>query len=144
MPLTHEELWRLFDSPVPAQMMDGFDGEMAISPMLDVASLSKTKFHKFRGGLRIISPMGLGREPPSQLREALDRPLCCSMIHTLFLDDSGSIELHSAVSGRLLVRHFAAGGTGAPQPGGLARWRRSWPGRRLSARLSEADDKRAR
>ena len=32
IPLPHEELWRLFCSPVPNQRMLGFPGKMAMSP----------------------------------------------------------------------------------------------------------------
>ena len=41
----HAELCRLFDSPVPAQTIDGFEGEMATSPTLITASLSNSVVH---------------------------------------------------------------------------------------------------
>src|SRR5215471_14842546 len=41
-PSPHEELCRLFGSPVPTQTTDGSEGAMAMSPIVDTASLSNT------------------------------------------------------------------------------------------------------
>src|SRR5580704_5606105 len=45
MPSPHEELCRLLGSPLPTQTMEGSEGAMAISPIVDTASLSKTGSH---------------------------------------------------------------------------------------------------
>src|SRR6266700_5392346 len=42
MPSPHEELWRLFGSPDPTHTIDGSDGAMATSPMVETPSLSNT------------------------------------------------------------------------------------------------------
>src|SRR5437588_3237132 len=42
MPSPHDELWRLFGSPLPTQTIEGSDGAMAISPIVETPSLSKT------------------------------------------------------------------------------------------------------
>src|ERR1700675_2985116 len=44
-PSPHEELWRLFGSPVPTHTTDGSDGAIAMSPIVDSASLSNTGVH---------------------------------------------------------------------------------------------------
>src|SRR6267143_2004715 len=44
-PSPHDELWRLFGSPVPTHTTEGSDGAIAISPMVDTASLSNTGVH---------------------------------------------------------------------------------------------------
>src|SRR5439155_22205303 len=41
MPSPQEELWRLLGSPEPTQTIEGSDGAMAMSPMVETASLSK-------------------------------------------------------------------------------------------------------
>src|SRR2546427_13148904 len=42
IPSPHDELWRLFGSPVPTQTIEGSEGAMAISPIVETRSLSKT------------------------------------------------------------------------------------------------------
>src|SRR5882762_6794553 len=44
-PSPHDELCRLFGSPVPTHTTDGSDGAIAMSPIVDTASLSKTGVH---------------------------------------------------------------------------------------------------
>src|ERR1700726_2953450 len=44
-PSPHDELCRLFGSPVPTHTTEGSDGAMAISPIVDTASLSNTAAH---------------------------------------------------------------------------------------------------
>src|SRR5712672_3876338 len=44
-PSTHDELWRLFGSPVPTHTTEGSDGAIAMSPIVDTASLSNTGVH---------------------------------------------------------------------------------------------------
>src|SRR5882757_9224887 len=44
-PSPQEELCRLFGSPVPTHTTDGSDGAIAMSPIVDTASLSKTGVH---------------------------------------------------------------------------------------------------
>src|SRR5260221_2409392 len=44
-PPPHDELWRLFGSPVPTHTTEGSDGAIAMSPIVDTASLSKTGVH---------------------------------------------------------------------------------------------------
>src|SRR3990172_257973 len=44
-PLPHEVLWRLFCSPVPAQMTFGLEGAMATSPNVLTGWLSKMGVH---------------------------------------------------------------------------------------------------
>src|SRR5712671_7444089 len=44
-PSPHDELWRLFGSPVPTHTTEGSDGAIAMSPMVDTASLSNTGVH---------------------------------------------------------------------------------------------------
>src|SRR5260370_889139 len=44
-PSPHEELCRLFGSPVPTHTTDGSDGAMAMSPIVDTLSLSNTGSH---------------------------------------------------------------------------------------------------
>src|ERR1700730_5432097 len=41
-PSPHDELCRLFGSPVPTHTTDGSEGAMAMSPIVDTASLSNT------------------------------------------------------------------------------------------------------
>src|SRR5690348_13986610 len=41
-PSPHDELCRLFGSPLPTHTTEGSDGAMAISPIVDTASLSNT------------------------------------------------------------------------------------------------------
>src|SRR5438067_1965749 len=56
-PLPHEELWRLFDSPVPTQTMEGSDGATATAPMVELVSLSKT-------GSQVVPPLIVFITPP--------------------------------------------------------------------------------
>src|SRR6266849_9684126 len=44
-PSPHDELWRLFGSPDPTHTTDGSDGAIAMSPIVDTASLSNTGVH---------------------------------------------------------------------------------------------------
>src|SRR2546430_11849539 len=44
-PSPHEELCRLFGSPVPTHTTDGSDGAIAISPIVETLSLSNTGVH---------------------------------------------------------------------------------------------------
>src|ERR1700720_4550273 len=44
-PSPHDELCRLFGSPVPTQTTEGSDGAIAMSPIVDTASLSNTGVH---------------------------------------------------------------------------------------------------
>src|ERR1700724_4327249 len=44
-PSPHDELCRLFGSPVPTHTTDGSDGAIAMSPIVDTASLSNTGVH---------------------------------------------------------------------------------------------------
>src|SRR5258707_5429147 len=44
-PWPHDELCRLFGSPVPTHTTDGSDGAIAMSPIVDTASLSNTGVH---------------------------------------------------------------------------------------------------
>src|SRR5215468_9499381 len=42
MPSPQEELWRLLGSPEPTQTMEGSEGAIAMSPMVETPSLSNT------------------------------------------------------------------------------------------------------
>src|SRR5882724_12935376 len=44
-PSPHEELCRLFGSPVPTQTTDGSEGAIAMSPIVDTPSLSNIGSH---------------------------------------------------------------------------------------------------
>src|SRR5229473_1190398 len=44
-PSPQDELWRLFGSPVPTHTTEGSEGAMAMSPIVDTASLSNTGCH---------------------------------------------------------------------------------------------------
>src|SRR6267143_2274772 len=44
-PSPHDELWRLFGSPDPTHTTEGSDGAIAMSPIVDTASLSNTGVH---------------------------------------------------------------------------------------------------
>src|SRR5260370_10432665 len=44
-PSPQEELCRLFGSPVPTHTTEGSDGAIAMSPIVDTASLSNTGVH---------------------------------------------------------------------------------------------------
>src|SRR5258708_3650565 len=44
-PSPQEELWRLFGSPVPTHTIDGSDGAIAMSPIVETPSLSKIGSH---------------------------------------------------------------------------------------------------
>src|ERR1700719_5017573 len=44
-PSPHDELCRLFGSPVPTHTTDGSEGAIAMSPIVDTASLSNTGCH---------------------------------------------------------------------------------------------------
>src|SRR6266404_106559 len=45
VPSPHDELCRLLGSPVPTHTTDGSEGAIAMSPMVETASLSKTGSH---------------------------------------------------------------------------------------------------
>src|SRR5579862_681971 len=57
MPSPQEELWRLLGSPEPTQMMEGSDGAMAMSPMVETGSLSKT-------GSQVVPLLVVFQTPP--------------------------------------------------------------------------------
>src|SRR5690349_8082971 len=57
MPSPQEELWRLLGSPEPTQTMDGSDGAMAMSPIVETASLSKT-------GSQVVPLLTVFQTPP--------------------------------------------------------------------------------
>src|ERR1041385_3387916 len=57
MPSPQEELWRLLGSPVPTHTTDGSEGAMAISPMVDTPSLSKT-------GSQVVPLLVVFQTPP--------------------------------------------------------------------------------
>src|SRR2546429_4120249 len=44
-PSPQEELWRLFGSPVPTHTIEGADGAIAMSPIVDTSSLSNIGSH---------------------------------------------------------------------------------------------------
>src|SRR2546427_605512 len=44
-PSPQEELWRLFGSPVPTHTIEGSDGAIAMSPIVDTSSLSNIGSH---------------------------------------------------------------------------------------------------
>src|SRR5713226_6418186 len=44
-PFPHDELCRLFGSPVPTHTIDGSDGAIAMSPMVETPALSNTGSH---------------------------------------------------------------------------------------------------
>src|SRR5215831_5068400 len=57
MPSPQEELWRLFGSPLPTQTTEGSEGAMAMSPMVETPSLSKT-------GSQVVPLLVVFQTPP--------------------------------------------------------------------------------
>src|SRR3990172_470485 len=57
MPLPHEVLWRLFCSPVPAQITSGLDGEIATSPKVLTGCPSKI-------GVQVVPLLVVFHKPP--------------------------------------------------------------------------------
>src|SRR5215467_11482737 len=57
MPSPQEELCRLLGSPVPTQTIEGSDGAMAMSPIVDTPSLSKT-------GSQVVPLLVVFQTPP--------------------------------------------------------------------------------
>src|SRR6266850_452463 len=56
-PSPHDELCRLFGSPVPTHTMDGSDGAIAMSPIVDTLSLSNT-------GSQVVPLLVVFQTPP--------------------------------------------------------------------------------
>src|SRR5246127_3407020 len=57
MPSPQEELCRLLGSPEPTQTMEGSEGAIAMSPMVETASLSKT-------GSQVVPLLTVFQTPP--------------------------------------------------------------------------------
>jgi hypothetical protein len=55
--LPHEELWRLFASPVPTHTIDGSEGATVTSPIVDVGWSSNTGSH-------VVPPFVVLNTPP--------------------------------------------------------------------------------